>query len=196
MSISWESILGADMVVDKQKQKESNLNIQGIQGLPLSVFEKRDLAVETYSEVLDCTIWLCSNNSMVRQIKQDNPGAVCYTTKELEKLIELNPKPDDIKNVNEAKKVFPGATIIETTTKEQMLDRVLSEMDVEFPADMYNWIDENDEELSTRITEAEEKVNELYKSGSVEEFKSALGEYKRLHGEAFNQMIKKRSKSK
>ena len=195
MSISWESILGTDMLIDKQKQKESKLSIQDTQGLPLSVFEKRDLAVEIYSGILDCNIWLCSNDSMVKQIQRDNPGSVCYTAQELKKLIELNPRLDDIKNVNAAKQVFPRATIIESTTKEQMLDHVLSEMDNEFPTYMYSWIEENEEELSTRRKEAEEKVNELYKSGSVENFKSALGEYTKLHREAFNKMTKK-SKSK
>ena len=192
MSISWETILGAKTVVDKQNQEELLLNL----GLPLPEFEKRDLAVEVYSDILQSIIWLCSNDSMVRQIQQDNPGSVCYTAQELKKLIKMNPGPHDLKSIHDAKKAFPGSTIIKTKTKEELLDQYLCEMDKEFCPDLYTWIDENDEELSTRITEAEEEINKLYKSGSVEDLKSALVEYEKLHGEAFNKMTKEKNKSK
>jgi len=190
MSINWDTILGAKTVFDKQNQQELLLNL----GLPLSEFAKRDIAVEIYSNILDCTIWLCSNNSMVHQIKQDSPGAVCYTTQELKKLIEMNPGPHDLKRVHDAKTVFPGSTIIKTETKEELLDQYLSEMDKEFCPGLYTWIVENDKDISTRITQAEKKINEIYKSGLVEDLRNALVEYKELHVEAYNRMIKKRNK--
>jgi len=77
--------------------------------------------------------------------------------------------------------------------KGHMLDKMLAEIDTVYTPTLYPWIDENDEELSTRITEAEEKINKIYKSGSVEDLKNALVEYKTLHGEAFDKMTKKRS---
>jgi len=192
MSINWDTILGAKTVVDKQNQQELLLNL----GLPLSEFEKRDLAVEVYSDILQSTIWLCSNNSMVHQIKEDNPGATCYTVQELKKLIEMNPSPNDIKNVHEAKNVFSGSTIIKYQNKEDLLDQYLSGMDKKFCPGLYTWIVENDKELSTRITQAEQKINELYKSGGVEDLKTTLEEYKKLHWEAFNKMTKEKNKSK
>jgi len=105
--------------------------------------------------------------------------------------------------INRGKTLGKDVSLLETkirdleiqleSEKGHMLDKMLAEIDTVYAPSLYLWIDENAEELSTRITEAEEKVNELYKSGLVEEFKSALGEYKKLHGEAFNKMIKLQS---
>jgi len=188
MSISWETILGAETVVDKQNQQESRLNL----GLPLSKFAKRDLAVEIYSNTLDCTIWLCSNNSMVRQIQQDNPGSICYTAQELKKLIKMNTGPHDLKSIHDAKKAFPGSTIIKTKTKEELLDQYLSEMDKEFRPGLYTWIVENDREISVQITDAEDNVNELLRKGPFVQFRTALEEDRRIHRKAAEKMMHKR----
>lgn len=86
--------------------------------LTLYKFEKRDMAVEIYSEVVGCTLWLCSNEEMVAQIKEDAPGAVCYTVSELRHLINLKPGPESLKKIHEAKSTNPGSIIKKSVTKK------------------------------------------------------------------------------
>lgn len=93
-------------------------------GLKLSEFSKRDLAIEVYSNFLSCKIWLCSNEEMATQIKKDDPETVCYTIDELRELIRLNPTPEDIKRVHEAKTMFSGSTVIESKVKEDSNESV------------------------------------------------------------------------
>ena len=57
---------------------------------------------------------------MVSQVKKDAPTAVCYTAREVRKLIKLNPTPEDIKRIHEAKTVFPDSRIIESELKEEL----------------------------------------------------------------------------
>ncbi len=72
------------------------------------------MAVEVYSEFLDEKIWFCSNTDMAKQIKEDDPGAVCYTTDELQKLIELNPSKEFLEKIHNTKSVFEDSRIIKT----------------------------------------------------------------------------------
>lgn|GEM_PF-1784961 len=81
-----------------------------VEQLRLSEFERRDLAVEIYSEVLGCTVWLCSNKEMASQVKRDDPEA-CYTTHELRELVKLNLHSEDLKKIHDAKRVFPGSSL-------------------------------------------------------------------------------------
>jgi len=182
-----------DKMIEEQRDQDSSITFDGIPSMSLAEFNKRNLALEIYSDILDCNIWLCSNDSMVKQIQSDNPGSVCYTAQELKKLIELNPRLDDIKNVNAAKQVFPKSSINNTCSKEDLLDRVLSEMDDELPGDLYSWVAENNKELSGQISALEERITELYKSGSASDFKKALNEYKHLHNNALESLKNKRS---
>ena len=99
-------------------------NLVDIPFLLLSEFEKREIAVEIYSELLKCNIWLCSDEDMADQIKMDSPGAVCYTTHELRDIIKLNPSPESLKKINEAKGTFPGSSIISTENKNHRYERV------------------------------------------------------------------------
>lgn len=101
--------------IEKQlKEQETALTAECLPGIKLSEFERRDIAVEIYSEVLGCELWLCSNKYIAAQIREDAPGAVCYTVKELRHLLGLNPSPESLKTIHEAKAVFPGSTIEET----------------------------------------------------------------------------------
>ena len=103
-------------VEDKVKALQGRLNKE-IERLKLSEFEQRDIAVEIHSEVLGCTLWLCSSDTMVTQIKEDAPGAVCYTVGELRHLLSLNPSPESLKKIHEAKAIYPGSTVVEAFRK-------------------------------------------------------------------------------
>ncbi len=108
MSKIWDTIL------KKQNHEfEPEITIINFPKLLLSEFKKCNMAVEVYSEFLDEKIWFCSNTDMAKQIKGDDPSAVCYTTDELQKLIELNPSKEFLKNIHETKKVFNPSRIIE-----------------------------------------------------------------------------------
>jgi len=79
-----------------------------------------------------------------------------------------------------------------SVTKEVLLDTILSEIDQEFPTGLYTCIDENDKELSVQITDAEDKVNELFWKGSFVQFRTALEEYRMIHIKAAEKMMHKR----
>ncbi|MCH7950921.1 MAG: hypothetical protein E2O72_04990 [Candidatus Dadabacteria bacterium] len=108
MSKIWDTIL------KKQNHEfEPEITIINFPKLLLSEFKKCNMAVEVYSEFLDEKIWFCSNTDMAKQIKGDDPSAVCYTTDELQKLIELNPSKEFLQKIHETKKVFNPSRIIE-----------------------------------------------------------------------------------
>ncbi len=100
-------------LTEKQKSEPKPSSKEILQ-MSLSKFASRDLAVEIYSEVLRCKIWFCSNTDMAKQIKGDDPTAVCYTAGELQKLIELNPSKDFLKKIHDTKSVFKNSKIIQT----------------------------------------------------------------------------------
>jgi hypothetical protein len=56
---------------------------------------------------------------MAAQVKADDPGAVTYTVDEMRKLIRLNPTPEDIKRIHNAKSLFNRSRILETTPKPE-----------------------------------------------------------------------------
>jgi hypothetical protein len=85
--------------------------------MTLQEFGRRNLALEINSEILGCHIWLCSNGEMEAQVKKDEPGGLTFTVKELEALLRLNPTPEDIKRIHDAKSVFEGSKIIESKLK-------------------------------------------------------------------------------
>ena len=67
-----------DRVLEKQRKEKANPQ-RDISLLRLSELAKRNIAIEIYSEILGCTVWLCSNELMALQVKEDYPGAVTYT---------------------------------------------------------------------------------------------------------------------
>lgn len=175
--------------IEKQlKENETALTGEYLPGIKLSEFERRDIAVEVFSEILQQTIWLCSDMGMVSQVKNDSPGAVCYTVDELRSLNKLNTSAKNLKRINEAKAVFPGSTVIKSDTRGEILDRALAELDKEIPVGLDRWLSENDRELATRFLEAEDRVNDIYKTSSVSELREALNEYRELYREARRKM--------
>jgi hypothetical protein len=116
-----------EKLIEEQKKQESQLCFDDIPTLPLSEFSRRDMAVEIYSEIFGREIWFCSNKGMTAQVRRDDPEAVCYTADELRNLVKLNPSPNDLKRINEAKTTFPDSTVIKAETKESLLDHALSD---------------------------------------------------------------------
>jgi len=87
--------------------------IQNIEQMRLSEIEKRDIAIEIYSDVLCSEIWLCSNEELSAQVQHENPGAVCYIVSELRELIRNCTNSEDLKIIHGAKCVFSNSRIIE-----------------------------------------------------------------------------------
>ena len=100
-------------IIEQQRKEETPLSVECVPGITLVEFARRDIAVEIYSDFLQCNIWLCSNNEMVAQIRSDDPEQLCYTTHELRELVKLNPGSEDLKKIHDAKRVFPGSTLKE-----------------------------------------------------------------------------------
>lgn len=79
--------------------------------LKLSQFTKLNMALLLDSRVLGEQVWFCSNNDMAAQIRRDDPEKVCYTSEELQHLLNHNPSTESIKVINDAKTSFPGSYI-------------------------------------------------------------------------------------
>ena len=100
-------------IIEQQKKEETPLTVESIPSITLAEFARRDIAVEIYSEYLGSNLWLCSNNEMAEQIKRDAPEQVCYTLDEIRSLLTLNPSPESLKKIHEAKLVFPNSNLKE-----------------------------------------------------------------------------------
>lgn len=50
-----------EKLIEEQKKQEPSLAVEGLPNIPLFEFYRREMAVEIYSEVLVCNLWLCSN---------------------------------------------------------------------------------------------------------------------------------------
>jgi len=102
-----------DEIIEQQNKEATPLTVECIPGITLTEFARRDIAVEIYSDILGCNLWLCSNNEMVTQIRRDDPEKICYTLKELQHLLTLNPSPKSLKTIHEVKTIYPGSTVKE-----------------------------------------------------------------------------------
>lgn len=100
------------------KRKETPATVEGISDMRFSELEKRNLAVEIYSEILGYSVWLCGNGKMVNQLQEDAPDALVFTVPEFRHLLELNPGPEALKQIFTVKKAFPGSAIVEVTPYE------------------------------------------------------------------------------
>jgi len=78
----------------------------------LSEIKKRDLAFQIYSEYVDDTFWICSNEKMVEQIKIDDPESVLYHIDEIVRINKLKPDIKGLKSIHDAKKCFKNSKII------------------------------------------------------------------------------------
>ena len=88
--------------------------INEIEESKLSELSKRKIAIMIYSQILNSNIWICSNEEMITQVKEDEPGAITYSLDEIRKILNLNPKPEELRELHNAKLVFPNSKIVET----------------------------------------------------------------------------------
>ena len=107
-----------DEIIEQQEKEETPLTLECIPGISLSEFARRDIAVEISSEFLGSNLWLCSNNEMEAQIRQDAPEQVCYTLEEIRSLLSLNPNPDSLKKIHAAKSIFSDSTLKSAPIKD------------------------------------------------------------------------------
>ncbi|MDA2918730.1 hypothetical protein MYX76_04440 [Desulfobacterota bacterium AH_259_B03_O07] len=109
---------------DKEKLNKNSIpdskQIEEISQYTLVELSKRNMALEIYSEILGCTIWLCSNEAMVKKIKTDDHEAVTYTIEEMRHLLTLKVSPEEIKRIHNAKCVFNGSKIVDSKIKVEV----------------------------------------------------------------------------
>ena len=99
--------------LEKIEARNEPMGVDEVCGISINEFKKRKIGIEIYSKVLNENIWFCSNEGMAKQIKEDDPTAVCYTSDEIGKLIELNPSKDLLKQIHDTKTVFNPSKLIE-----------------------------------------------------------------------------------
>ena len=107
-----------DEIIEQQEKEETPLSVECIPGITLAEFARRDIAIEIYSDFLQCNLWLCSNNEIANQLRKDAPEQVCYTLEELRCLLQLKPNTDSLIKIHDAKTSFPGSTIRDSVTKK------------------------------------------------------------------------------
>ena len=88
------------------------------QNLSYSEIKKRDIAFQIYSEYVDDTFWICSNEKMVDQMKIDDPESVVYHIDEIVRINKLKPDIKSLKSIHDAKKIFQNSKVLETYKKK------------------------------------------------------------------------------
>ena len=83
-----------------------------------SEIKKRDIAFQIYSEYVDDTFWICSNDLMVEQIKKDDPESVFYHIDEIVRINKLKPDIKGLKSIHDAKKIFQNSKVLATNNKK------------------------------------------------------------------------------
>ena len=116
MSNIWHDILA-------KREEPQSLEIEGVSRLTLFELSKRDIAIQVYSGFLNCIIWLCSNEEMAAQIKRDDPEAITYSVDEIMNLIKLNPDPDGLRRIHNAKEVFMNSKIVDCSLDGENHDK-------------------------------------------------------------------------
>ncbi|NIP37468.1 MAG: hypothetical protein GWM89_00060 [Candidatus Dadabacteria bacterium] len=94
------------------KSYQDKIDIDMIPNISLADFKKRNMGVLVYSEFLQDEVWFCSNDDMAKKIKNDDNDATTYTADELLEMIKLNPSPEGLKSIHEAKKCFKNSKIM------------------------------------------------------------------------------------
>lgn len=114
----WNIILKKRDIKDQYKYSYlDNESIENISRLTLLQLANRDMAIQIFSEVLNCEIWLCSNEEMEDQIKNDDPSTITYTVNEIINLINLHTNPDELRRVHETKETFRGSKVLDSKLK-------------------------------------------------------------------------------
>jgi len=116
MESIWDQLLVDGKVEKNEDQKEVIKTHEFDINLSLSEIKKRDIAFQIYSEYVDDTFWICSNEKMVEQMKIDDPENVVYHINEIVKINRLKPDIKSLKSIHEAKKCFKNSQVIKTKT--------------------------------------------------------------------------------
>jgi len=74
-------------------------------------FAKRNLAFEVFSKTLNEEVLFCSNASMEKKVRTDQPESVCYTADELLEIIKLDLTKERLMKFHELKKTFRGKVL-------------------------------------------------------------------------------------
>ena len=110
----WDEILGQETKAANEANISGfGINLERILSMRLSEFAKRNMAIEIYSEVLGRSFWLCFNELMALQVKEDYPDTVTYTVDEMRELIRLNPNTESLRSIHNVKSVFGNSRLIE-----------------------------------------------------------------------------------
>jgi len=108
-----------EFVVDeKTTDITEDKSIEFYSRLSLYEIKKRDIAFQIYSEYVDDTFWICSNEKMIEQIKQDDPESVVYHIDEIVSINKLKPDIKSLKSIHDAKKVFKNSKVVATNKKK------------------------------------------------------------------------------
>jgi len=81
-------------------------NSNKVPEISLNEFARCNIALKIYSSVLNCHVWFCPDEQIVKQILEDDSTAITYTSSELKRLIELGPSKDFLKKIHDTKTVF------------------------------------------------------------------------------------------
>jgi len=109
-----------EFVIDeKTADKTEDKSIEFYSRLSLSEIKKRDIAYQIYSEYVDDTFWICSNDSMVEKIRKDDPECVVYHIDEILKINKLKPNIKGLKSIHDAKKCFKNSKVVETKWRKE-----------------------------------------------------------------------------
>jgi len=123
MESIWDQLLN-DKQEDQLEEKYNTNNKEKVDEITdkntthfytnLTLFEikKRDIAFQIYSEYVDDTFWICSNDSMVGQIKIDDPESIFYHIDEIVRINKLKPDIKALKSIHEAKKCFRKSEVV------------------------------------------------------------------------------------
>jgi len=129
MESIWDQLLN-DKQEDQLEEKYNTKNKEKVDeitdkntthfytNLTLSEIKKRDIAFQIYSEYVDDTFWICSNEKMVEQMKIDDPESVVYHIDEIVKLNQLKPDIKSLRSIHDAKKIFQNSKVLETNNKK------------------------------------------------------------------------------
>jgi len=105
------------------KPIHSKIEFNDIPLLTLSEFKDCDFALKIYSSVLNCHIWFCPDEQMVEERLEDDPAAITYTVDEIMNLTKLNPSPEQLRRIHDAKEVFTGSKLTDCNLNGDDHDR-------------------------------------------------------------------------
>jgi len=87
-------------------------NSNKVPEISLTEVARCNIALKIYSSVLNCHVWFCPDEQMVEEILEDDPAAITYTVDEIMNLTKLNPSPEQLRRIHDAKEVFTGSKLI------------------------------------------------------------------------------------